>query len=176
MRACASGLGPGIPGGVKSAHYLFFGFVKGRWDFGDGPEEPALPWLCCGQRGQASFPGPWPLAAPGGRGAGEGSTAPSPPRCHSRTSSVFPRLGRAQSKRASGGCCLCVLPRITPTPQGLSLVPRPQDLSLSDKRACTWGERTQAVYSSLSGHPVAVVSPLEQSAKAPGAAAGGVWQ
>lgn len=27
--------GPGNPGGVKNTHYLFFGFVKSRQEYGD---------------------------------------------------------------------------------------------------------------------------------------------
>lgn len=127
--------GPGIPGGVRSTHYLFFGFVRGRQDF--GAEEPALRWLPCGQRAPGQLPRPFALCSegrlplpgprwPGVPGGGEHTPHPPCHRCHSRTSvSVSLSGGRDQSERASGGCCHCVLPRINPTPKGLSLVPCP---------------------------------------------------
>lgn len=75
--------GPGDPGGVKNTHYLFFGFVKGRQDYGMGLEEPAVRRLPQVQRGPAQFPRPFTLS-PRGRlplpgserwpgGPGEGS-------------------------------------------------------------------------------------------------------
>lgn len=77
--------------------------------------------------------------------------------------SVFPRLGAGgQRARASGRCCPRVIPPTpvpTPTPQGLSLVPCPQDSGPSlTKEPAHAGEQTQVVYSSfLSCHPA--VSP-----------------
>lgn len=77
--------GPGDPGGVTNAHYLFLGFVNGRHDFGAGVEEPAVWWLpqAEGPRPFAPSPGgrlllPGPERWPGGPGEGRGAPCALP--------------------------------------------------------------------------------------------------
>lgn len=118
------------------------------------------------------FPRPFALS-PGGRlplpgsvrwpgGPGEGSTSvPSCHHCHSRTSFSVSLCGGRGPERARIWplLSLCPTPRPHPTPQGLSLVPCPQDSGPSlTKEPAHVGEQTQVVYSSfLSCHPA--VSP-----------------
>lgn len=138
-RACTSGRGA-RRSRWHEKYYLFFGFVKGRWDYGMGLEEPALRWLPQVERGPAQLPRPF-APSPGGRLPLPGSERwPWRPRRGEQPCalpatiaipephSVFPCLGaRAQREHASGGCYHRVLPSIHPTPQGLSLVPCPRD-------------------------------------------------
>lgn len=158
--------GPGNPGGVKNTHYLFWGFVKGRWAVGDEARRACL--LCRGcpaYRGGAevSPPGPFaqgpgdtpPLPGPerwrGGPGGGEPPPCPPCHQCHSRTLfSVSLSGGRGPERARIWRLLSLCSTRTNPAPQGLSPVPCPQDNGpLLTKEPAHVGERTQAVYSSF---------------------------
>lgn len=103
---------------MRNTHYLFFGFVNGRQDSGEGPEEPALRWLAA--------PRTEGFSLKGGLGPTRGRPCALPatiaiPEPHS----VFPSLGaRAQRERSAAAAIMCP-PRTDPPPQGLSPVPCP---------------------------------------------------
>lgn len=151
---------------MKNTHYLFFGFVKGRRENGMGLRACSA---VAAQvlRGPAQLPRPFTRAQGadclsrglrGGLGAQE-REAPPCHHCHSRTSFSVSLSGGQGPKRARIWRLLsCVLPSTHPTPQGLSLVPCPQDNGpFLTKEPAHVGAQTQAVYSSfLSCHPGAV--------------------
>lgn len=153
--------GPGNPGGVRNTHYLFWGFVKGRWAFGDGAGRGCLlcrGWPATEEGPRSARPGPRGHAAspwarevvwgPRWRGA-----PPCPPchQCHSRTLFSVSLSGGRGPERARIWRLLSLCPtRTDPAPQGLSPVPCPQDNGpLLTKEPAHVGERTQAVYSSF---------------------------
>ena len=130
--------GPGNPGGVKNAHYLFLGFVKGRWDFGEEASRACSAGASLRTEGpgsapQALFPGPerWPAWGPWREHphALPAANAIPEPR------SVFPAWGRAQRERASGAAVLVSCPHRPCITRAFSGPLSPRQWSLSDKKS-----------------------------------------
>ncbi|CAI9174913.1 unnamed protein product [Rangifer tarandus platyrhynchus] len=131
--------GPGNPGGVKSAHYLFLGFVKGRWDFGEEARRACCAGASLRTEGPRSAPqalclGPerWPAWGPRGREHPHvlpGANAIPEPR------SVFPAWGWAQRERVSGTAVLVSCPHRPCTTRAFSGPLSPRQWSLSDKKS-----------------------------------------
>lgn len=134
-----------------------------------GLEEPALQWLPRYRGAQVSFlafcpeprgrlPLPGSVRWPGGPGEGSTPVSSLPPLPFQNLIQCLLVWGPGSREHASGGCYPCVLPCIHPAPQGLSLVPCPQDNGpFLTKEPAHVGEQTQAVYSSfLSCHLGAV--------------------
>lgn len=154
-------------GGVKNTHYLFFGFVKGRRENGMGLRACSAVAAQV-QRGPVQLPRPF-APSPGGRlplpgserwpgGPGEGSTSLPPLPFQNLIQCFFVWEPGPKESTLLASAVVCPTQYTHPTPQGLSLVPCPQDNGpFLTKEPAHVGAQTQAVYSSfLSCHPRAV--------------------
>lgn len=122
--------GPGDPGGVKNAHYLFLGFVKGRWDFGEEARRACCAGASLRTEGpRVSSPGPLPwareVACLGALGEGA-SPRLSCHQCYSRTSVSVSCVGLGPERARVWRCCPCVLPASTLHHKGFLWSPVPK--------------------------------------------------
>lgn len=142
------GEGPGDTGGVKNTHYLFFGFVKGRWENGMGLRACSAVAAQV-QRGPAQLPRPFapspvgrlPLPGserwPGGPGEGSTSLPPLPFQNLIQCFLVWGPGPKESTHLAAAVVCPTQYPPYTTRAFSGPLSPR--QWSLSDKRACTCG-------------------------------------
>ena len=133
--------GPGNLGGVKNAHYLFFGFVKGRWDFGEGVEEPALRGLPCVPRSPGQLPGPLPWARETAWGPRRKEHPHARPAANAipEPRSVFPVWGPGPERASVCAAIAVSYPHRPCATRAFSGSLSPRQRSLSDGRACTCG-------------------------------------
>lgn len=133
--------GPGKPGGVKTTHYLFWGFVKGRRDFGDGATRACSAAAALPTRGpgQPPSPLPGPERGPGGPGGGSTPTPSLLPMPFQNLGQCFLWGGWAQREHVSGAAILVSYPHRPCTKRAFSGPLSPRQWSLPDKRACTCG-------------------------------------